>query len=269
MRPKLLTPIGLVFVGLILSTQSFAAIDPDTVVGIWLFEGNANDSSKNGNDGELMKGADFVNEAKIQNQSLSLDGDNDYVLVPTSKSLESTADEFTGAAWIKYKRKGGVAPGGCCADDQMVLAFSTGWHNILNVFGRGGRAIPGAVEVGSAELAPSWLSGPTAVDDDEWHHIAFTYDGKTKIIYVDGEVDVEAPTGGSFGVFGIDLFIGGTPTERPGNGLIDEAGIFNVPLDQKDIQLIMKDGLGKATGLAPVSPKDRLTTMWAEIKSQR
>ena len=268
MTQKLLTSTGiaLVFAGLILSTQGFAAIDPDTVVGIWLFEGNADDASGNGNDGELMKGAGYADEAKVGNKSLSLDGDNDYVLVPTSGSLESTADEYTGAAWIKYQRKGGVAPGGCCADDQMVIAFSTSWHNILNVFGRGGRAIPGAVEVGSAELAPSWLSGPTAVDDDEWHHIAFTYDGKTKVIYVDGEVDVDQPSGGTFGVFDIDLLIGGTPTERPGNGLIDEVGIFNVPLEQADIQLIMKDGLGRATGVAPVSPKGRLTTTWADIK---
>jgi len=268
-KHNLFVPMSLIIVGIILSGQSFAAINPDTIVGIWLFEGDAKDSSKNGNDGEFMNGATIVNEGKIQNQSLSLDGDDDYVLVPTSDSLDSTADEYTGVAWIKYARKGGAAPGGCCADDQMVLAFSTSWHNILNVFGRGGRAIPGAVEVGSAELNPSWLSGPTPVDDDQWHHIAFTYDGATKVIYVDGEVDVDQATGGTFGVFGIDLFVGGTPTERPANGLIDEVGMFNVPLEQADIQTLMNDGLARTIGIVAVSPKGRLTTMWAELKAAR
>ena len=49
MTQKLLTSIGvgLVFVGLILSPQSFADIDQDSVVGIWLFEGNTDDSSGN------------------------------------------------------------------------------------------------------------------------------------------------------------------------------------------------------------------------------
>jgi hypothetical protein len=173
-------------------------------------------------------------------------------------------------AWIKYERKGGVAPGGCCDDDQMVLAFSTSWHNILNVFGRGGRAIPGAIEIGSAELAPSWLSGPTSVDDNEWHHIAFTYDGAMAVIYVDGVVDVDQATTGSFGVAGIDLLIGGTPTGvRPGNGLINDVGIFNVALAEADIQAMMNDGLGALVGVTAVSPKNRLTTTWADIKSQR
>lgn len=271
MKRTWFTPIGLLFVAFILATQSFADIEPDTIVGIWLFEGNANDSSENGNDGELINGGGFVNEAKVLNQSLSLDGDDDYVLVPTSASLDSTADEYTGVAWIKYARKGGVAPGGCCADDQMILAFSTSWHNLFNLYGRGGRNNPGAVEVGSNELNPQWFVGPTSVDDDEWHHVASTYDGATRTIYVDGEVDAEQPATGTLGVAGIDLFIGGSadPDPRPGNGLINELGLFNVALEQEDIQAIMNDGLASETGVAAVSAKDRLTTTWASIKSQR
>ncbi|MBI1923605.1 LamG domain-containing protein [Candidatus Poribacteria bacterium] len=271
MTEKLLGPICicLVVLGLMFSSQSFAKIDPGTAVGVWLFEGDVKDSSGKRNDGKLMKGATLSNDAKFNKGALSLDGVDDYVLVPTSASLDSTAQNYTGTAWIKFRRKGGAAPGGCCADDQMVIAFSTNWHNILNVFGRGGRAIPGAVEVGSGELSPSWLSGPTPVDDNQWHHLAFTYDGAKKTIYVDGKVDIAQNTTGTFGVKGIDAFIGGTPTERLALGLLDEVGMFNVPLTVDDIKTIMDNGLAGTLGLVAVSPKGRLTTTWATIKSQR
>jgi hypothetical protein len=265
-----LTCVALIGTVLICSGLSIAEIDPGAAVGIWLFNGDVSDSSGNGNHGELMNGAVIAAGGKF-GQALSLDGDDDYVLVPTSASLDSTADNYTGVAWINFERKGGTAPGGCCQDDQMVIAFSTNWHNILNVFGRGGRAVPGAVEVGSAELNPSWLSGPTSVDDGQWHHIAFTYDGATKVIFVDGVMDIDQPTTGIFGVAGIDLLIGGTPTgERPANGLIDEVGIFNVPLTEEDIDDIMTDGLASSLGLSTsVKPTGQATTAWGRIKSQQ
>jgi hypothetical protein len=266
-----LTYVGLICTVLICSGLSLAEIDPGAAVGLWLFNGNVSDSSGNENNGELMNGAVIAAGGKF-GQALSLDGDDDYVLVPTSASLDSTGENYTGVAWINFERKGGPAPAACCQDDQMVIAFSTNWHNILNVFGRGGRAVVGAVEVGSAELNPRWLSGPTPVDDDQWHHIGFTYDGATKVVYVDGEVDIDQPTTGVFGVAGIDVLIGGTPTgERPSNGLIDEVGIFNVPLAQEEIQQIMNDGLASIVGVptTSVNPTGKVTTAWARIKAQQ
>ena len=54
--------IGLVFMGLVLTNLSYAAIDLESVVGVWLFDegiGNtAADTSGNDNDGE------FVNDPK-------------------------------------------------------------------------------------------------------------------------------------------------------------------------------------------------------------
>jgi hypothetical protein len=254
--------------GLIIPSQSSAAVDPSTAVGVWLFEGDVTDSSGNGNDGELVNGATFSPDGKFNKQALSLDGEDDYVLVKTSGSLDGTADAYTGVAWVKFKNKG--APHGvCCADDHVVIAFTAQWHNLLNVFGPGRGANQGKVEVGSGELSPSWLSGPTAVNDDQWHHLAFSYDGAVKKIYIDGKVDIEQATTGSFGVEGVELMLGGTPTERWAMGLIDDIGIFNVSLEEADIQALMNDGLAKSIGIVAVEPQDKLATMWADIKSAR
>ena len=46
---------GLMVIGLILAGQSSAAIDQASIAGIWLFdEGDGQDASENGNDGELV-----------------------------------------------------------------------------------------------------------------------------------------------------------------------------------------------------------------------
>ncbi len=259
----ILAVLGLALIPL----QSFAAVDGETAVGVWLFDdGDVSDSSGNGNDGELINGAEVTDGGKW-GKALSLDGDDDYANVANSASLDSTAEAYTGVAWIKLQRKGDPHSA-CCADDHMVIAFTTQWNNILNVFGPGRGGNQGKVEVGSGELNPSWLSGPTAVNDDQWHHLAFTYDGAKKVLYVDGEVDAEHDTTGVFGVAGVDVHLGGTPTQRLALGLMDEIAVFNVPLEQTDIQNLMNDGLGSVLGLTPVTPQGRLTTTWADIKSQ-
>ena len=61
-------------------------------------------SSGNGNDGELMNGAEVTDGGKW-GKALSLDGDDDYVNVANSASLDSTAEAYTGVAWVKIQRK--------------------------------------------------------------------------------------------------------------------------------------------------------------------
>ena len=256
-----------VLVTVLIPLHSFAAVDSATAVGVWLFDdGDVSDSSGNGNDGELINGAEVTDGGKW-GMALSLDGDDDYVNVANSTSLDSTAPAYTGVAWVKLQRKGDPH-GACCADDHMVIAFTTDWNNILNVFGPGRNTNQGKVEVGSRELNPRWLFGPTAVNDDEWHHLAFTYDGAKTILYIDGEVDAEQDTTNDFGVIGVDVHLGGTPTQRQALGLMDEIAVFNVALEQGDVQNLMNDGLGSVLGLTPVSPQGRLTTTWANIKNQ-
>jgi hypothetical protein len=51
---------------------------------------------------------------------------------------------------------------------------------------------------------------------------------------------------------------------RFGAATIDEVAIFNVALDEADIQAIMNDGLYLAA--LAVEPADKLATRWADIK---
>ena len=49
-------------------------------------------------------------------------------------------------------------------------------------------------------------------------------------------------------------------------GIVDEVAIFNAILSEEDLQSIMEKGLAKTLGGEAVSPADRLTTIWADIK---
>lgn len=168
---------------------------------------------------------------------------------------------------MKLKKKDKVVLGGCCNDDHAIINFK--YTCLLNIFGPGRGGGHGKVEIGSGQLAPSWVSGPTLVNDDKWHHIAFTYDSKKMIAYIDGKVDAQANTGGVFGLTGQALRIGGMEGERPAWGLMDDVAIFNTALSEADINDIMNEGLGKLFGFTPVTPNGRLTTVWASVKSER
>ena len=50
---------------------------------------------------------------------------------------------------------------------------------------------------------------------------------------------------------------------------MDDVAIFNTALSEADVNEIMDEGLGRLFGFTPVSPKDRLTTVWASVKSER
>ncbi|MDE0684396.1 MAG: LamG domain-containing protein [Candidatus Poribacteria bacterium] len=265
--------VCLMAIPMIFATVSDAAIDTKNIVGVWLFDevdgkGISPDSSKNGNDAELLKGAELADDGKFEG-ALSLSGDDEFqiAMVPTSKSLDSCAETYTATTWVKLKKKEKIVLGGCCNDDHAIINFE--YTCLLNIFGPGRGGGHGKVEIGSGQLAPSWVSGPTIVNDDKWHHIAFTYDGKKMIAYVDGKVDAETNTNGVFGLAGKSLQIGGMANQRPGWGLMDDVGIFNTALSEADINEVMDKGLGRLFGFTPVTPQGRLTTVWARVRSEQ
>ena len=254
--------------GLAFSVQGYSAIDPQTAVAVWLFDGNTKDATENSNHGKLENGAKISNNGKFD-KALSLDGEDDYVLIPPSKNLESTAKKYTRTAWVKLNKKG-VQRNACCNDDQFIIGWTPGWSNIVNVFGAGRGGNQGKVEIGSAELAPQWSFSPKQINDNKWHHLAFVYDGKKKLLYIDGEIDIDRTATGTFGIFGKDVTIGGTENnKRHAKGLLDDLSIFNVALAKNDIKTLMTKGLVKTLGLLPVSPLKELTLIWAKVKARQ
>ena len=90
--------IGLIIAGCIFAQLSNAEIDPESIVGAWLFDETAGkvaeDSSGNGNDGNLVGGAKWA-KGKFGN-AIELNGKDAWVTVPQIGPLE----DFTIAKWF-------------------------------------------------------------------------------------------------------------------------------------------------------------------------
>lgn len=114
----------------------------------------------------------------------------------------------------------------------------------------------------------SRINGTINVSDDEWHFIAAIADADSMKIslWVDGKKDVEGDFnisdgyGTSEGVFHIARH-----SNRYTTGIIDEVALFNVALDESDMQSIMNDGLATSTA---VEAADKLTTTWGNVKQR-
>ncbi len=91
---------GLFSVSVLIVPATWAEIDPDTVVGVWLFdEGKgdvASDASGNGLDGEFEGKPEWV-EGKF-GMALEFDGNSAYVQIPAH---ENPTEAITVSAWVK------------------------------------------------------------------------------------------------------------------------------------------------------------------------
>ena len=91
-----------------------------------------------------------------------------------------------------------------------------------------------------------YLSGPTANPVNAWTYVAFTYDGATVRLYINGTQVASRATTGAIQTTNSPLWIGGnSPYGEYFQGLIDEARVYNRALTQAEIQSDMN---------APVPP---------------
>ncbi|MCH8296238.1 LamG domain-containing protein [Candidatus Poribacteria bacterium] len=235
-----------------------AEIDEHTVA-VWLFEEGTGDTVKdvsgNGHDGKFAGKLKWVN-GKF-GKGLQFPGDaSGYVVVDSSKKLQ--LKELTIEALIKPKAPTGKWQGIICKQQAGCTNRNYGiWiHNTNNVLHS---------EIGAAAACAFSMDGPTVITDDEWHYVAFTYDGKVGRAYVDGKLELEKPHGQD-PFFSDDPITIGVPNLNNANGflgIIDEARISSVARTEAEIREAMDVGLAT---LLSVQPVGKLTITWGNIK---
>ena len=241
----------------VLVSASYAKIDPENIVGIWLFdEGSGKDpedSSKNENHGTFTGDPEWT-EGKFGG-ALEFNGD-DVVIVSSSDSLKSTMEGLTVALWV-YPTKI------CTAANVAEINFNQGWR--LRVFHAGTN-----VKFFDRANTNMFIGGETPVE--EWTHVAATGSEEEINVYVNGERvgGTDIPFAPDVGNDNLSI---GAADNAPAEyfvGKIDDVIIFNVALSEDDINSIMKDGLRKAAlgEGASVDSFDKLLTTWGKIRSQ-
>jgi len=252
--------VGLVFLLFVnvFANSGYAKINPENVVGAWLFEegsGNiAKDSSGKGNNGEIKGSPKWVN-GKF-GRAMEFNGKTDYIVIKDSNSLD--LNFMTVAAWINLTNY---------SDDQRVITKEEGVNDPYSVYSL---QISGTDDK-KLEFRPTLNKTRQRVESvvdvplGQWTHVAATYDGKEVVLYINGEIDKKASLTGDMMVNDKDLWIGASEfwTPRFFNGIMDEASLFNVPLALNDVKSLMMNGLGS---LLAVQPAGKLTNTWAEIK---
>jgi hypothetical protein len=227
-----------------------AEITEDMVAAAWIFDGNAEDISGNGFDGELQ-GGKFV-DGKI-GKAIELNGTNEWIDIP--KRIGSF-EEITFTHWVKCTGR---------ENGWRVFYNVNGWkpgdiHYQLHPNNKVEFSIhsnPG----GNDKFANFAVSGG---EMNKWIHIATAYSAKEGKIrfYINGELDAESDWGNNPGVLDPGR-IGDWGGSRQWQGLLDEFVIFNTVLSEDDIKSVMNDGI--EGGLA-VDPKAKLAVTWGSLK---
>jgi len=220
---------------------SIAECSDPSLVAWYRFDGNALDSSGNEIHGTEM--GDPTYEPGVFGQAINLDGDGDYVDCGLDPKLDIT-EFLTFTYWIK------------------VVAFDKEWNTVISRGDdswRSSRAdFNNFMEAAVGGTAGNYLYSVTPVDDGQWHHIGWVYDGTMSYIYVDGEVDATEENSGQITVSSYPLYIGDNSqaTGRYWTGLIDDVQIYNRPLTQDEIRIVMQSSAGDYPQAAGPVPSD-------------
>ncbi|MFH1882171.1 MAG: LamG domain-containing protein [Planctomycetota bacterium] len=240
MCKKLVYLFSFVLVTSLILTSVAEGADP-SLVAWYRFDGDALDSS--GNDLHGTEMGDPTYEAGVFGQAISLDGDGDYVDCGIAPEFDIT-DYITFTYWIK------------------VVAFDKGWNTVLSRGDGSWRSSRAGtnnfMEAAVSGTTGDWTYGITPVDDEQWHHIGWVYDGTMNYLYVDGEVDATEESTGQINVTTYPLWIGDNSqaTGRFWTGLIDDVLIFNRALTQEEVQRIMQSSAGESPQASGPNPAD-------------
>jgi|GEM_PF-2738822 len=211
-------------------------------------EGEGNivyDESPYGNDGTIY-GATWVKGR--YGYALSFDGEDDYVKVPDSASLDIT-DDLTVVAWVKGY--GFVVSKGVYGvpSDSKAYDFDVESDGTVRAW---------LVRVGTNYVVRS----TTKIYTTKFNQIAFTFKSPKIRIYINGELDAEMEDPDVYiNTNDLDLLIGrswygGDPLYF--NGIIDEVRIYNRALSDEEIKQLYFATKSRYTSSVIVSDKFRI-----------
>lgn len=158
---------------------------------------------------------------------------------------------FTLASWINMPD---------CGDQYQVFFAkgpkAPGHYEMYINGGTGGGRLRGGAAAYIPDLGDFYSN--VKVDNDEWHHIAWTYDGAAMACYVDGGATGERTwnVSGSVVATTSQLRIGSLADGAlPFEGTLDDVAVFGRALTQEEVQAVML-GLAKREKATDPKPTD-------------
>jgi hypothetical protein len=159
------------------------------------------------------------------------DGNGGYISVPDSSSLDISS-AITMSLWFYV--------------DEFDLTFPTmiskGAQNYRFYFSEASQKLNVRfVYDGAASIN---VTTSTVFSTMTWYHVAFTYDGTTRIVYVNGQQEITSVAVDSITTNNDSLIIGNFSAggSRSFKGRLDDLRIYNKALSSQEIQAIYNQG---------------------------
>ena len=206
------------------------------LVGLWRFDGNAEDSSGNDNHGTVCGEESYIDS--LMGQALIFDGIDDYVDCGAAVD-DSITTGITLEAWIKpaFKQNGGIV------SSDITDSSKKGYDFFLWASGTYGRLY---IDFGNgSSRGRTWWDIPSLDWYDQWHHVAATWDGNVIKLYADESKVAEVVYTGDYSNPEKNTLIGAInyldPAHYYFNRLIDEVRIWNSALSLEQLGSVIYD----------------------------
>ena len=171
-----------------------------------------------------------------------------YITVTNAKPLSELTHPMSAGAWVSSE----AFPAYC---NIVEMDGGAGW------------------KLGFVNTNPEWTAyhvldfvSTRVVKQDEWTHVAATWDGKQAIFYINGEAEAPVQGGGVINVAGepsLDMGYRRVGASSFYKGILDDVFVYNRLLTQSDIKDTMK---GFASVITSVEPNAKIATTWGDMK---
>jgi hypothetical protein len=189
-------------------------------VAEWSFDDgagtSAQDSSGNGNTGTLTNGPTWVHGK--YGKAVGFDGSNDVVTVSSDSSWQFT-NSVTVSTWAYFDdfssnqigiMKAGSSPGGTNTNYYWRYTGGT------------------TLQIRHNDLSESDTQIATSLSTNQWHYVAWTYNGSIIKMYADGILVGSNEVTGSFNLSSLNLYLGaGYSSDNELDGKLDNVRIYD------------------------------------------
>ena len=199
------------------------------LVGHWLFENSAADSSDHGNNGTISGQPQFI-DGRQTGKAIKFDSDGEFIKVAASPDFSITS--FTLAAWIK-----------------IPSPIPSGWRTIIehnrwgkNWFGLWKSANGNRFHFRWTDTGTATSDFNTEISPDSWYHVAATYDAdeQTARLYLNGRLDKTIENADQPAAELAELRIGiNGDSGEDFQGIIDDLRVYNCVLNETEINAIL------------------------------
>jgi len=198
------------------------------IVGWWKFNGNANDSSGNGNNGAIAGAVLTTGATNVASTAYSFAA-NAAAQVITFNSPGSISGNLTVSAWVRptsYPTERSTIAEGI---DPYSYYISLATDGSLQSYRYG--TDPGGYH----------SSGAGTVPLNTWTNVVIAWDATSVKLYVNGTLRTTVATTGN-GLSGSRIIVGAESTSRQFIGAIDDVRVFNRTLPLSDVTKLYSSG---------------------------